>query len=356
MFPQAGLSDKMSYSDMKNSCRVTLFFSLLVVLLFFSVILSVCSGNVSIPFHKILRILGGAGAENTNLTLQEINIITKIRLPRVIMAMILGGSLSLSGFLLQTYFQNPIAGPFVLGISSGAKMTVALTTIFIFGSGRAASSLWYVATAFIGALISTSFILLVARKVNHIGSLLVAGIMTGYITSAVTDFFITFAEDAQIANLHNWSKGSFAGFDLSDCAVCSVIVFLSLAAVLLLVKPIGAYQLGETYARTMGVNTKVFRPVLILLSSILSATVTAFAGPVSFVGIAVPFLTRQIFSSSKPAIIVPASFLTGAVFCVLCDLIARSVFAPMEMSISTVTSVFGAPVVIFMIIKRRNSR
>jgi iron complex transport system permease protein len=258
--------------------------------------------------------------------------------------------------LLQTYFQNPIAGPFVLGISSGAKMTVAAFMIFFLRFGISLSSFGLVTSAFLGALISTFFILIVARKVNHIGSLLLAGIMIGYITSALTDFFIAFAEDSQIANLHGWSKGSFAGFDLSDCVTCGTIVFVTFTAVFLLAKPISAYQLGEVYARTMGVNTKIFRPLLILLSSLLSATVTAFAGPVSFVGIAVPFLVKQLLGTAKPLLVIPASFLGGSLFCIVCDLIARSLFSPMELSISTVTSFFGAPIVIFMIITSKRGR
>jgi len=269
------------------------------------------------------------------------------------MAGVLGGALSLSGFLLQTYFQNPIAGPFVLGISSGAKMCVAASMIFFLKKSIAVSSLGLVGSAFLGALLSTSFILLVSRKVNHIGSLLVSGIMIGYVTSAITDFFIAFAEDSDIANLHGWSKGSFSGFDMADCVVCISIILAALICVFLLAKPIGAYLMGETYARTMGVNTKIFRPVLILLSSVLSATVTAFAGPVSFVGIAVPFLVKQLLRTAKPLVVIPASFLGGAVFCIFCDLIARSLFSPLELSISTVTSFFGAPIVIFMIIRRR---
>ena len=334
-----------------SKSRYALIFSIFLILLAVASILSLCMGNVSIPPSRILGIL--FGAEGGEFSVQEINIITKIRLPRLIMAGILGGALSLSGFLLQTYFQNPIAGPFVLGISSGAKMCVAASMIFFLKNGIAVSSLGLVGAAFLGALISTSFILLVARKVNHIGSLLVSGIMIGYVTSAITDFFITFAEDSDIANLHGWSKGSFSGFDMADCAVCGSIILASLICVFLLAKPIGAYLMGETYARTMGVNTKIFRPVLILLSSLLSATVTAFAGPVSFVGIAVPFLVKQILRTAKPLVVIPASFLGGAVFCIFCDLIARSMFSPLELSINTVTSFFGAPIVIFMIVRRK---
>lgn len=334
---------------MAPTTRIPLIFFLLLTLLLLAGVISLCVGSVPISPAKIFGILLHLGRHSS----QESNIVLQIRLPRVIMAAILGGSLSLSGFLLQTYFQNPIAGPFVLGISSGAKMTVAMTMIFFLQRGISFGSAGMILSSFTGAILSTLFILAVSQKIRHIGSLLVAGIMIGYITSAVTDFFVAFAQDADIVNLHNWSKGSFAGFSLSDCATAGAIVFFALLSVFLLAKPIGAFQLGETYARTMGVNTKLFRPVLILLSSILSATVTAFAGPVSFVGIAVPFLTKSLLQTSKPLIVIPSSFLAGAVFCLMCDLIARSIFAPMELSISTVTSIFGAPVVIFMLVNRR---
>lgn len=342
---------------MNENRRYFFFFATLLAFLVILIFLSLNTGNVSIPAGKILKILTGSknGLSSGGFSLQEYNIIMKIRLPRLIMAGVLGAALSLSGFLLQTYFQNPIAGPYVLGISSGAKMTVAMTMIFFINRGISLPSWGMVISAFAGAVISTFFILLVARKVSHIGSLLVAGIMIGYITSAATDFFITFAEDAQIANLHNWSKGSFAGFDMQDCGVCILLVSLTFICVFLLAKPIGAYLLGETYARTMGVNTKIFRPLLIFLSCLLSACVTAFAGPVSFVGIAVPFLVKQIFGTAKPLVIIPAAFLGGGIFCIGSDLIARTLFSPLEMSVSTITSIFGAPVVIFMILKKRAS-
>ena len=337
----------------KKTQRILLCFCALVLSLIVTGILSLCLGTVSVPVSHIARILFSSAE---GISAQEVNIILKIRLPRIIMAFLLGGSLALSGFLLQTYFQNPIAGPFVLGISSGAKMMVALTLIFLLKSQYTVSSYTLILAAFAGALLSTLFILIIAKRIHHIGSLLVAGIMIGYITSAITDFFITFADDADIANLHGWSKGSFSGFSMADCEASFFIVTCTLILVFLLAKPIGAYQLGEEYAKTMGVNTKLFRPVLILLSSVLSACVTAFAGPVSFVGIAVPFLVKQSLGTTKPLVIIPASFLGGASFCLISDIIARMALAPLELSISTVTSVFGAPVVIFMIINQQRMR
>lgn len=337
--------------NLKRRSRYTMVFITMAILFFIIVVLNINTGNVHISVAKILKILFLRDGEAV-----EYNIIWKIRLPRILMAALLGGALSLSGFLLQTFFSNPIAGPFVLGISSGAKMAVALTMIVFLKYIGTISSYTLVMAAFIGALISTGFILLMSKKIHHMASLLVGGIMIGYICSAITDFVVTFADDSDIVNLHGWSQGSFSGTSWSNIQVAAVIVGITVIFTFFLSKPIGAYQLGEGYAQSMGVNIKLFRVALILLSSILSACVTAFAGPISFVGIAVPFLTRKAFGTARPLIIIPGTFFAGAVFCMLCDLIARMVLAPTELNISTVTSILGAPIVIYMMLKREKGR
>ena len=332
---------------LRRSRYATVFFVLLIAFGAITV-LNINTGNVHISVENILKIIFLRQGEE-----MEYNIIWKIRLPRILMAAILGGGLSLSGFLLQTFFENPIAGPFVLGISSGAKMVVALAMIYFIGRYQVVSSYTLIIAAFIGSLIATGFILLVSRRVQHMATLLVAGIMIGYICSAVTDFVVTFAEDSDIVNLHGWSQGSFSGMSWSNVQVAAIVVGIAALLAFLMSKPIGAYQLGEAYAQSMGVNIKAFRVILILLSSILSACVTAFAGPISFVGIAVPYLVKRGLHTSRPLVVIPGTFLGGAVFCMFCDLIARMAFAPTELNISTVTSVFGAPIVIFMMLRRK---
>lgn len=336
---------------LKRRARYELVFLLLIAACAVITVLNINWGSVGIPVREILRILFRREGDPT-----LVNIIWKIRLPRIAMAALLGGALSLSGFLLQTFFGNPIAGPFVLGISSGAKVVVALTMIYFLERFSAVSSYALIAAAFVGSLISTGFILLLSRRLKHIAVLLVAGIMIGYICSAITDFVVTFAEESDIVNLHGWSLGSFSGMSWENVWVAALIVGAATALVFMMVKPIGAYQLGEAYAQSMGVNIKVFRVALVLLSSVLSACVTAFAGPISFVGIAVPYLTKRLLNTSKPIVVIPAAFLFGAVFCMFCDLIARTAFAPTELNISTVTSMFGAPVVILMMLRRQRER
>ena len=283
-------------------------------------------------------------------------IVLKIRLPRTIAACMLGGALSVSGFLMQTFFANPIAGPFVLGISSGAKLAVAFALIFTLQRGWMLGSAGMILTAFAGSMLSMGFILLISGKVKQMSLLVVCGVMTGYLCSAVTDFAVTFADDSNIVNLHNWSMGSFSGTGWNSVRAMSLITITGTVAAFLLSKPIAAYQLGETYARNMGVNIRRLRLELIVLSGLLSACVTAFAGPVSFIGVAVPHLMKRLLGTSRPLLMIPACFSGGGAFCLFCDLIARTAFAPSELNISSVTAVFGAPVVIGIMISRHTER
>ncbi len=312
---------------------------------------SVCVGSVNISFSEVLDILKGS---STDAAFSDI--VLEIRFPRALAAGILGGGLALSGYLLQTFFHNPIAGPFTLGISSGAKLVVALVMVASLGRAMRLSSWLMIAAAFVGAMISMGFVILISRVMDQMSMLIVSGVMIGYICSAITDFIVTFADDADIVNLHNWSKGSFSGITWDNVAIMAIVVFTASACVFLMSKPISAYQMGESYARNMGLNIQAFRILLVLLSSVLSACVTAFAGPVSFVGIAVPHLVKNLFGSAKPILMIPACFLGGASFCLFCDLLARTVFAPTELSISTVTAVFGAPVVIYIMIHRKKEK
>ena len=282
----------------------------------------------------------------------EHDILWKVRLPRMAAGIILGGALALSGFLLQTFFNNPIAGPFVLGISSGAKLTVALVMVFVLSKGSTINSAMMIFSAFVGAMLSMGFVLLIARRVKRASVLIISGVMIGYICSAITDFVVTFASDESIVNLHHWSQGSFSGTSWNDVRAMALVVFISSIFVFFLSKPIGAFQLGENYAQSVGVNIKAFRILLVLLSSILCACVTAFAGPVSFVGVAVPHLIKAFTKTAKPMVVIPLCFLGGAVFCLGCDLIARTIYAPVEMSISSVSSLFGAPVVIYIMARK----
>ena len=331
--------------------RYGIAYIILILLVLILLAVNICAGSVQVPLSDVWKILGGQKADAVFA-----DIVLKIRFPRALAAAILGGGLALSGYLLQTFFHNPIAGPFILGISSGAKLIVALVMVAALGRAVQLSSLTLILAAFIGAMISMGFVLLMSRVMEQMSMLIVSGVMIGYICTAITDFVVTFADDADIVNLHNWSKGSFSGISWENVLVMSIVIFLTTFCVFLLSKPISAYQMGESYAQNMGLNIRVFRALLVLLSSILSACVTAFAGPVSFVGIAVPHLAKSLFGTAKPICMIPGCFLGGAAFCLFCDLLARVVFAPTELSISTVTAIFGAPVVIFIMVRKKKER
>lgn len=310
---------------------------------------NICVGTVRIPLADIFASIRGEKIENSR-------ILWDIRMPRTLAAMILGGALALAGYLLQTFFHNPIAGPFVLGISSGAKMVVALVMVFLMGQAVKITSWALIAAAFVGAMISMGFVLLMSRRVHNMSMLVVSGVMIGYICSAITELVVTFASDAEIVNLHNWSRGSFSGMTWENVAVMTGVVAVTFFLVFLMAKPLSAYQLGEVYARNLGVDIRLLRIAMVLLSSILSACIVAFAGPISFVGIAAPHLVKSLLGTARPIWMIPACFLGGSVFCLFCDLLARTMFAPTELSISTVTAIFGAPVVLWIMVRRNKEK
>ena len=308
-------------------------------------------GSVSLAPGAVVAALLGKGQDTLSM-----NIILQLRLPRAVMAALLGAALSAAGYLLQTFFANPIAGPFVMGISSGAKLAVALTMVVFLNRGMLTGSVTLIVAAFVGAMAAMAFVLAVARRVQRMSILVICGVMIGYICSAITDIVVAFAQDSNIVNLHNWSQGSFSGMTWANVGAAACVVLPALAAAFLLSKPMAACQMGERYARSVGVPVRAFSTARGLLSSLLSACVTAFAGPVSFVGIALPHLMKALFKTAEPLLMIPACFLGGGIFCLVCDLIARTAFAPAAVSISSVTAVFGAPVVIYMMIRRKAGR
>ena len=338
---------------MGRTHRYALGFAGLAALLLALLALSVALGSSSMSASEALSTLLHPNQASDATTY---HVIWSIRLPRLCAAAVLGGMLSVAGFMLQTFFANPIAGPYVLGISSGAKLAVALALVWSLAHGVSLGSAGLVAAAFVGAMASMGFVLAVASRVRSSATLIVCGVMIGYVCSAATDIVVAFADDANIVNLHTWSQGSFSGVGWGVVGAASLIAAVTLACSVALAKPMGAYQLGETYAANAGVNVGCFRVALVLLSSLLAASVTAFAGPISFVGIAVPQLVKGLFGTARPLVIIPGAFVGGAAFCVLCDLIARTAFAPTELGISTVTAVFGAPVVMWMLVSRRRGR
>ena len=343
---------KQNKTEKRRGLRAAIVFTALGILLIMAFLLNINSGSVRLSLGEVFDIVFLRDESRENY-----NILWKIRLPRMALSAILGGALALSGFLLQSFFRNPIAGPFVLGISSGAKMLLAVVTIAAAGIfaeeyTRLPAGVAVIA-AFAGSMLITLVVLVFSGRVRDMSTLLVIGIMISYICSSVTDFLINFAQDADIVNLTHWSLGSFSGASWQNVGISAAIVFPAFVLSCLMAKPISAYALGEGYAKSVGVRTGVFRAVLIGLSSVLSAAVTAFAGPISFVGIAVPHIARLSLGTNSPRAMIPAVFMGGAVFCMFCDLIARTVFSPTDLAIGTVTGIIGAPIVIWLMATRR---
>ena len=330
--------------------RIIISYVFLLILLPTLLWLSIRFGSVMITGVQMREAMLGGGDEIVS------DILFRIRLPRALSATLLGGALALAGYLLQTYFHNPIAGPFILGISSGAKLAVAAALVAAMSHKILLSSGVMVLVAFAGAMAAIGFVILMAGIVDRLSILIISGVMIGYICSAITDLIVVFADDSNIVNLHNWSKGSFSGTSMEQVYLMIPIVFLSFAALLITSKQTEVYLMGEEYAASVGVNIKAYRVMLVLLSGILAACVTAFAGPISFVGIAVPHLMRKLLATSKPLYLIPACFLGGASTCLFCDLIARTVFAPTELGISTVTAFLGAPVVLMILLRRQQRK
>lgn len=342
--------------ERKPTLRTVIVFISLAVLLIVAMLIYCGVGSAGISPAEIFRIV--VLGDHSDAAAHTI--IMKIRLPRLLTVAVLGGALSLSGYLLQTFFRNPIAGPFILGISSGARMSLAAATIAaagLFTDGKAENipvSLTVV-SAFVGAMLAMAAVLLFSGRVRSMSSLLIIGVMISYICSSVTDFLINFANEQEIVNLTHWAMGSFSGATWKDVIASSCIVLPTFAAVWVLSKPISAYNLGEGYASSIGVNIKLLRVIIVGLSGILAAAVVAFAGPVAFVGIAVPHIMRISLKTQRAHVMTPAVFLGGAVFCLLCDFAAKMVFSPTELSIGTVTGAVGAPVVIWLMLSRRKS-
>lgn len=321
----------------------------LIIIILILAIANLFAGSSDVSLEQMVEILL---QHNTDDMLGVI--VWGIRIPRLIEATLLGGALALSGYLLQSFFANPIAGPYVLGISSGAKMFVAILMVCAYKMAFSMSSVMLIIASFTGSCIAAVLVVIVAGRVKNMSVLIVCGVMIGYVCTSVTELIVAFADDSNIVNLHNWAMGSFGAASWGNISIIVPIVIFGVVCAFLMSKGIAIYLFGESYAISVGMNIKIFRLMLILVSSLLSAIVTAYAGPISFVGIAVPHVIRTVTKTSNVKTMLTASFLGGAAACLLCDLIARCMFAPMELSVSTITAVFGAPIVIIMLLNKKS--
>lgn len=332
--------------------RIAMSFILMITVLVAVFILAVCTGSVKISVAEVFQTLIGRGEA---LGLHS-RILTRIRFPRVIAAMAGGVALSLSGLLLQILFNNPIADPYVLGISSGARLSVGFMILGGVTFGFSINNPWLLFFgALIGALGVMAIILFLATKVKSVTTLLLGGIMLGYLCSAVVGVLIVFSDDADLANFTRWTMGSFNSMSREKATVLLVVSITFMLMAFLLSKHLNAMLLGESYAKTMGVNVRLLRFVVILFAGVLTAVVTAFAGLIGFIGMAVPHIARMIQRTSDNRILLPSCALLGAILSTLCDVIARTVVAPTELALGTVTSFIGVPIVMFLLLNRRTT-
>lgn len=326
-----------------------MWFAVLLALTAAVFLLSVGLGSVKFTPGEILRVFSGGVSPQENAYL----IILRVRLPRTVAALAGGAALGTAGLLLQAFFSNPIVEPYVLGVSSGASLFVALVTLggFTFGVARV-TPLFLFLGAFAGAMVVMLAVLLAASRVKSAATLLIVGLMAGYVCSAATSILSAFAQREQIANYALWSMGSFSGFTWGQVGILCALTAAAFLGSLLLAKPLNALRLGDRYAGSMGIHVKGTRCAIILLSSVLTAAVTAFAGPVSFIGLAVPHICRILLRTSDSRLLLPAVALAGALMACACDLAARLVVAPAELPLGAITSLIGAPVVVFLLTRR----
>jgi len=317
-------------------------------------ITNISLGSVSIPLKEIFNLLSGGVASKSSWE----TIIISYRLPKAITAILVGSGLSISGLLMQTLFRNPLAGPFVLGISSGASLGVALLILgsSVFGGFFlvAIYSNWALAiAASAGSFLVLSAVIIAANRVRNTMSILIIGLMFGSLTSAVISVLAFFSEAEQIQQYLFWSFGSLGNLTWTELSVFGIIYLVGILGTFSIIKPLNSFLLGENYAKSLGINIKKSRNIILLITSILTGVITAFSGPIAFVGLAVPHIAKMIFSTSNHKILLPAVALIGAIILLICDSIAQLPTSEFTLPINAITSLFGAPVVIWLLIRKK---
>ena len=328
---------------MKKKIDIFLLAALLLGVIFL-LVANLSIGEADIPFNDVLGIISGQVAEY-----ESWSYIVENRLNRSLTAVFGGGALAVSGLLLQVFFRNPLAGPGVLGITSGASLGVALVVLGGIAAETAFGSLGIIASGVIGAVLILLLLLFVSRFVKNQVTLLVIGLMLGYFTSAFVSMLFLWADQTQTREFVLWGLGSFEGLSTDDVMLFIVIITAAFILTFTLIKGLNALVLGEDYAKSLGVNFKNLRILIILVTSILAAIVTVFCGPVSFIGIAVPQLVRVAGRSRNHAMLIPLCFLGGAFLGILADILVR--LSDASLPLNTVTALIGAPIIIWTIIK-----
>ena len=333
--------------------NILLFISLAVSILFLFG-LNLITGSVQIPFADVLDILCGRfmGKESWQY------IILENRLPQTLTAILCGASLSVCGLMLQTAFRNPLAGPDVFGISSGAGLGVALVMLLL--GGTVSTSMFTVSgflailtAAFVGAIAVTALILFLSTMVRNSVLLLIVGIMVGYVSSSAVSLLNFFASEEGVKSYMVWGMGNFGGVSMSHIPLFSILCLMGIGVSFLLIKPLNILLLGPQYAESLGISTRQLRNILLVVVGLLTAITTAFCGPISFIGLAIPHIARLLFRTENHQVLLPGTVLSGATIALLCNFIC---YLPGEAGIiplNAVTPLIGAPVIIYVIVQRR---
>lgn len=340
----------------EKTSQVSMLMGLLLILIVAVFLMDLIFGSVKIPFEKVFAILAGGEVKSSwNY------IVLNFRLPKALTAIFVGAGLSVTGLMMQTLFRNPLAGPFVLGISSGASLGVALMVMAsallpgVFGMISALLGSWgLVVAAVAGASLVFLLVALASLRISDSVSLLIIGIMFGSITGAVVNILQYFSDPEQIQSFIVWTFGSLAGVTWNEMQVMGPIVFSGLILAFLLIKPLDALLLGENYARGVGISVNRTRIFVIISTALIAGTLTAFTGPIAFVGVAVPHIARAIFRTASHKVLMPAVVFIGAAIMLICDIFSQLPGNQNTLPINSVTALFGGPVVIWVIMRSRN--
>lgn len=315
------------------------------------ILLAISTGSLHIPLSDVLRILMDGRGEGIAST-----VLWTVRIPRTLAAAVGGAGLAAAGVILQVFFRNPLADPYILGVSSGSSLFIALAILAgaTFGLASSPFDPYLLFTAsLIGAALVSSLMVSASSMVRSMTTILIIGLMVSYAASAITSILQSITELERLRAFIFWVLGSFAGVKWIHLNVVGVVIILSIAASALLAKPLNALLLSDDYARSVGVNIAAVRVSSIAVASAMTAGVTVLAGPVGFIGLAVPYIARLLSQTSDNRVLIPLAALLGSVITVLADIAARTLLAPVELPVSSITSIFGVPIVLLLLTRRR---
>ncbi len=344
-------------NNLNNKTTSSLKFILFGLLLLIFILMNISLGSVDIPFKSVIQTLTGSNATKESWHY----IILQYRLPKAITAILVGSGLSICGLLMQTLFRNPLAGPFVLGISSGASLGVAILVLGVSafsGSlvGLAFSNIGLALAASIGSFIVLSAVMLAAKKIKNTMSILIIGLMFGSFTAAIISVLAYFSSADQLQQYVFWTFGSLGNLGWNEILILATLYLIGIGLLLTIIKPLNSLLLGENYAISLGINLKRTRNITLIITGLLTGVITAFSGPIAFIGLAVPHLTKLLIKTSDHKILAPAVAIIGAIVMLISDTIAQLPNSEYTLPINAVTSLFGAPIVIWLLVRKRKIR